>query len=308
MRHVQQARLLFVSLSNIGDAVLTTPALEALHQRFPDQLIDLICDPRSAQIFAHCPYRGEVFLKDKRSGWRGLIALVRSLRRRRYAILIDLRTDGLTYLLRGERRLTRRGINPLGLHAVEQHYAVVAPLLNGGAIPDTRVWVDADEHRAADEWLTRLPPGRWLGLGPGANYPGKIWPATQFRDLVKALRNRFAGIAILGGPDDREIGEPLAKQLEIPSVMLCGRTNLLQAAAVLQRMAAFVGNDSGLGHIASAVGTPTLTLFGIGRPQRYRPWGSRADYLVGADEDISKISADQAAAALTDQLSRLGVF
>jgi heptosyltransferase-3 len=308
MSGCEPERLLFVSLSNIGDAVLTTPALEALHQRFPNHVIDLVCDQRSAQIFEYCPYRGEVFIKDKRSGWRSLIGLIKDLRQRRYLVMVDLRTDGLTYLLRGKRRLTRRGIDRIGLHAVEQHYGVVAPLLNGGEIPDTRVWLSDEERRAAAGWLGDLPSGRWLGLGPGANFPGKIWPAAHFRDLVEMLRDRFAGVAILGGVDDSAVGPALAEQLDVPSIMLCGRTTLLQAAAVLECMTAFVGNDSGLGHIASAVGTPTLTLFGIGHPERYRPWGQRAAYLVGAGEDVGRVSPDQVAVALSSLLSRLGSF
>jgi heptosyltransferase-3 len=294
----EAARLLFISLTNIGDAILTTPALEALHRWAPERRIDLVCDPKSADLFACCPYRGDVFIKNKPDGLRGLVRLIGELRRRRYTLAVDLRTDGLARLLRAERRLTRRGIAPRGPHAVEQHMAVLAPVLGDCPIPATRMWIGDADRQAVDTLLDALPAGRWLAIGPGANYPGKIWPVERFVELTDAFASEFSGLLILGDTRDAVAGEILAERSPLPAVMLCGRTSLVQAAAVLERAAVFVGNDSGLGHLASAVAIPTLTLFGIGEPGRYRPWGSRAFWLVGADAEIGNITAARAGEAL----------
>lgn len=171
-------RILFFTLSNIGDAVLTTPALEALQQCFPDASIDLVADPRSSQIFAHCPYRGHIFHKNKKAGWRGLVSLIYQLRRIPYDLVVDLRTDGLAYLLSARKCLTKQGIKPAGPHAVERHMAVVASLLPPAApIPSCRIWLQAEQVQFAKAQLSPLPGRRWLALGPGANWPPKIWPA-----------------------------------------------------------------------------------------------------------------------------------
>lgn len=285
-------RILFFTLSNIGDAVLTTPALEALHQCFPEATIDLMADPRSSLVFAHCPYRGRIFHKNKKAGWRGLFNLVHQLRRVPYDLVVDLRTDGLAYLLRARKRLTKRGIKPAGPHAVERHMAVVASLLPPTApIPPCRVWLQAQQVQFAKAQLSPLPGHHWLALGPGANWPPKIWPASAFTALVNGVKNRFDGVVLVGGPQDRERSQAISVHLPLPHVDLCGSTDLLQAAAVLQQASVFVGNDSGLGHLAAAMNTPTLTLFGPGQPERYHPWGNRNIYVLAPNRQLEQLPA-----------------
>lgn len=284
-------KILVITLSNIGDALMTTPVLEALHRRYPDALIDLVADRRSSEVFTHCPYRGRVVFKEKRAGWRGTLQLVRALRHTRYDLIVDLRTDGLAYLLRARRRLTKWHRQERGLHAVEQHMGVIAAL-GGTDIPATHIWLTAQLESEAAQRLESLPGRRWLALGPGANWEPKIWPLTRFKDLAEHVQNDFDAIVLLGGPNDAERCDFLSRTLPLETLNLAGKTNLLQAAAVLARMRIFVGNDSGLGHIASAVGTPTLTLFGPGEPQRYHPWGGHARWLISPENDLGKLSAE----------------
>ncbi len=109
-RAVQSSdKALFISLSNIGDAIMTTPALELLHARYPEHSIDIVADRRSGEIFEHCPYRGEIFYKNKRAAWRGVPALLGQLRVSFYEVVVDLRSDGLAYLLRARRRYIPNG-------------------------------------------------------------------------------------------------------------------------------------------------------------------------------------------------------
>lgn len=296
--------ILVITLSNIGDAIMTTPVLEALHRRYPDAVIDLVADRRSSEIFTHCPYRGRIVFKEKRSGWRGTLQLVRTLRQTRYDLIVDLRTDGLAYLLRARRRLTKWQRRERGPHAVEQHMGVIASL---GAcdIPATRIWLTSQLECEAEHSLKSLPGTRWLALGPGANWEPKIWPLTRFRDLAEKLQNDFDAIVLLGGPNDAERCDFLSRTLPLETLNLAGKTNLLQAAAVLARMQIFVGNDSGLGHIASAVGTPTLTLFGPGQPERYHPWGEIARWLTSPGDDLTRLTAQTVAETIAAQLGRV---
>ena len=90
--------ILLITLSNIGDAVMTTPVMTALHNKYPRAVMDIVADARSGEIFTQCPYKGEIFLKDKQAGWQGLLRLVKQLRMKRYDLMVDLRTDGLTLL------------------------------------------------------------------------------------------------------------------------------------------------------------------------------------------------------------------
>ena len=286
--------ILVITLSNIGDAIMTTPVLEALHRRYPQAMIDLVADRRSSEVFSHCPYRGRIVLKDKRAGWRGTLKLVRDLRRTRYDLIVDLRTDGLAYLLRARRRFTKWQCRPRGPHAVERHMGVIAAL---GVldIPPTRIWLTPELERNATRHLRPLPGDRWLALGPSANWEPKIWPAECFRALIAQLRDSFDGLILLGGPGDTERCRAVVRDCPLPHVDLAGRTGLLEAAAVLARASVFVGNDSGLGHLASAVGTPTLTLFGPGEPRRYHPWGVQARWLTSPGNDLQRLHAEAVA-------------
>jgi heptosyltransferase III len=294
--------ILLVTLSNIGDAVMTTPVMEALHGKHPRAVMDIVTDPRSSELFAHCPYRGRVIHRDKQQGWQGSLALVRDLRRSRYDLIVDLRTDGLAWLLRGRRRLTRHGARRREGHAVERHMEVIRRHVGAAGIPPTRLWFDEREQEFAGRTLAGLPGRRWLALGPGARWEPKRWPPGSFRELVQRRQEDFDAVVLLGSQADAHSCRTLAAGLSLPCLDLAGRTGLLEAAAILSRMSLFIGNDSGLGHLAAAVGTPTLTLFGPGEPQRYRPWNPRGRWLQSPTRRISDLSVDAVNNALRQLL------
>ena len=100
---------LFITLSNIGDALLTTPVLQFLHRHDEAASIDIVSDKRSSLLFRHCPYRGEIYNKQKERFLRGVPALWYELRRKRYDLVVDLRTDVLARLIPAEKRLFKRG-------------------------------------------------------------------------------------------------------------------------------------------------------------------------------------------------------
>jgi heptosyltransferase-3 len=294
--------ILLVTLSNIGDAVMTTPVMEALHGKHPEAVMDIVADPRSSELFAHCPYRNRMIHRDKQQGWRGNLALVRELRRSRYDLIVDLRTDGLAWLLRGRRRLTRQGARRPEGHAVERHMEVIRRYVGTAGIPPTRLWLTGREQEFASRTLAGLPGSRWLALGPGARWEPKRWPPGRFRELVLSRREDFDAVVLLGSEADKDSCRSIAEGLCLPWLDLAGRTSLLETAAVLSRMRLFTGNDSGLGHIAAAAGIPTLTLFGPGEPQRYRPWNSRGRWLQSPNRDIRALPVSHVADSLTKLL------
>lgn len=295
-------RILFITLSNIGDALMTTPALETLHRRYPTARIDLVADRRSDAIFHHCPYLEHIFYKDKTAGTRGLLKLIAQLRKQRYDLIVDLRTDGLAYLLRARRRLTKWHARPLGAHAVEQHMGVLAAL-GPLEIPPMRIWLTDELQTQAQQQLATQTSKTWLALGPGANWEPKIWPAARYRELANSVQTHFDGVLLLGGPGDIPRCTEVANGLQLPTLNVAGKTDLLQAAALLAQTRLFVGNDSGLGHLAAAVGRPTLTVFGPGQPQRYRPWGAASHWLTSAEADLTKLSVATVRAELIAMLT-----
>jgi len=290
--------ILLITLSNIGDAVMTTPVLEALHTTWPLARIDIVTDARASRLFTRCPYGHRVVLKDKQAGWRGTIALLRQLRSTRYDLVVDLRTDGLTLLLRARHRLTRRGSQPPGYHAVERHFGVISRHVGTSCIPAAMIRLSDAEHRFAAQQLSGLPGQRWLALGPGARWQPKRWPVQCFRMLPGRLQAEFDAVILMGDSSEKADCQDLQEHLPLPAINLAGKTDLLQAAAILAQARLFVGNDSGLGHIAAATGTPTVTLFGPGDPERYHPWHPQARWIQSSTRNIEDITVDAVTAAV----------
>ena len=291
-------RALLITLSNIGDVIMTTPVLQALHEYFPEACIDIVADSRSADIFKYCPFRGDLFLKHKRGLFRGAWALLNALRERQYDLIVDLRTDGFAYLLRGSKRLTKWHKRNSVQHSVEQHMSVIRSIWNDKPVPSCRIWLDDVERLYANETLGAFKGKMLLGLGPGANFHKKIWSADRFVQLTDRLCDRYDAVVVFGGERDRPHAEYVSSNTSLHCINLCEKTALLQAAAVLEHVDLYVGNDSGLGHMASAMGKPTMTIFGTGEPARYRPWGSKAMLVVGKNQDINNVTVDDVMQAL----------
>ena len=287
-------RLLVITLSNIGDLVMTTPVMEALAQRFPNARIDVVADARSSSLLHAAPYIGTIHHRDKRAGLGGLARLVKALRVQRYRLAVDLRTPVIPYLVRAEQRLVkpRRKRARVRRHAVSEHFEVLQSLLGPGMPPLCRLYLDATVVADAQVRLAALPQGPLLAIAPGANWPGKEWPVPRYRALLDVLREDFAAAVILGNDADREKATSLG-EVALPVLDLTGRTALPLAAAILARMNMFIGNDSGLGHIAAAMAVPTLTLFGPGEPQRYRPWGPRGKILLAPGGDLQRLEVER---------------
>ncbi len=302
---VSQRRLLFVTLSNIGDLVMTTPLLEALHNSYPDHLIDIVADTRSSDLLKPCPYLGRLIHKEKSAGIIGSLNLVKQLREQTYDIAIDLRSVVLTLFIRcAERGFKRRGTS-LGDHAVQHHFTALRSVIGADVtIPLTKLWLDEAAQKKARELLAGLGDGRRLIVAPGANWPGKIWPIEYFATVIDELGAQFDGVVVVGSKDDRALGDRLVDDQHLPMINLAGETSLLEVAACMSGASAFLGNDSGLGHIAAAMGVPTVTVFGPGRPARYRPWGPRSERVLAPNEDLSELQPALVAEVMTSHLAK----
>jgi ADP-heptose:LPS heptosyltransferase len=273
-------RILFVTATRIGDAVLSTALLGHLLNAHPAARFTIACGPAAAGVFARMPRLDRLILVAKRPlslHWPLLWAQVAGTR---WDLVVDLRASALAWTLLARRRAIGQGGRRPG-HRLSHIGAVLgldpAPLPLAWTAPE-------DEARAA----ALLPSGPWLVLGPTANWQPKVWPAARFVALAAALTAPGAAlagarIAILGGPGaaERAMAEPVLAALP-GAVDLVGSLSLPEVAAVLRRAALYVGNDSGLMHLAAAAGAPVVGLFGQSDAREYGPCGPRAR-AVSAD-------------------------
>lgn len=288
-------RILFITLSNIGDVVMTTPVLEALHSAYPNAIIDVMGDPRSEILFRDCPFMGVFYRKPKKAGFNQAYRFIQIVRQTHYDLAVDLRSDGLLYLLRAKhkmRKLSNR--QSMHMHSVEKHFAAIQAFLPSVAMPSIKLYL-ADKDKANAELFLKtqgLAGKRILALGLGANFAGKIWPVSAFLALAQALSEYFDAVLLFGNQQEIVLAAEFVANYQGLVVDTCGQFDLMQTTALLANTRYFVGNDSGLGHLASAVKVPSFTVFGVGQPHRYRPWAQTARWFQDEGLEIKHVASE----------------
>ena len=265
-------KLLFVTSNRIGDAVLSTGLLNHILREHPDAHTTVACGPDPAPLFTEVPNLDRIIVMVKQPRAKHWRALWRETVRTRWDLVVDLRASALAYFLRaGERHVFRPSDEPV--HQVVQ----LSQFLELAHIAAPGLWLGQKQITAAKRMLPPGPP--ILAVGPTANWPGKQWPASRFADLILRLIApgailEDARVAVFGAESERLAARPLLDRIPKERRLDCiGRFDILTAAAALQECAFYIGNDSGLMHIAAATYTPTLGLFGPSREEIYAPWG-----------------------------------
>jgi heptosyltransferase-3 len=298
-------RILFITATRIGDAVISTGLLDHLQRRWPQARFTIACGPVASGVFERMPGLDRLIPMPKRK-WDGhWFKLWTQVVRARWDLVVDLRGSGTALFLHARQRVVLRGGRRPGLRL--NHLAAGFGL---DPAPLPVVWIGPEDRDRAAALLPSQVP--LIGLGPTANWAGKVWPAERFVALFWALRaTRFpeARPVILAGPGATEAAMAAGVLAALPEAIdLTGRLTLPEAAACLARMTIFIGNDSGLMHLAAAAGTPTLGLFGPSRVDEYAPSGRRAGFVVAPGptgsapmEDLTIEAALAAALALLDR-------
>ena len=296
-------RILVVKLRYIGDVLLSTPVFRGLREAFPRARLTALVNAGTEEVLLHQPDVDEVLLVDRdaaKTGWWGRrvadrLALVRRLRERQFDLALDL-TDGdrAAFLTWASGARLRVGFNREGRfrgrayhrvvpqwsgrrHAVESDLEALRTLgLRPRAVAPS-LGLPPEAEAAAGELLARKRVARDRDLvlvHPGARWWFKAWPTERFAALADRIEEELgAQVLIVGGPGDVAAAEAIRRQMRRSAVTVAGETSILQLAALLKRCRLFVSNDNGPMHVAAAVGTPVVALFGPTDPAEWGPWG-----------------------------------
>jgi len=274
--------ILFVTATRIGDAVLSTGLLAHLIGRHPGAQLTIAAGPVAAPLFEAVPGLKRLAAIEKRRWALHWLPFYAAVATRRWDIVVDLRGSALAWLLRaGTRRVMAKG------NAREHRVRQLGRLFDLDPPPSPRLWTAPRHDRLANGLVP--PGGPVLAIGPAANWRGKQWRAERFAELAQRLTSAngvLAGarVAVLAAGHERPQAELLLAAIpDRRRIDLVGKLDLLTAAAAVRRCALFIGNDTGLMHIAAAVGTPTLGLFGPSPIAQYAPWGSQTAVVRTAD-------------------------
>ena len=265
-------KILFITANRIGDAILSTGLLRHIVAAYPGARITVACGPLCTDLFDAVPGLDTVIPMPKQSWNRHWWTLWRRCAPHSWDMIVDLRNSVVSRLLRHGQLFTYR--TQENRHKVHVNAAIMAL----DPPPAPQIWVAESTRNAAANLLAGEGP--ILALGPSANWPAKQWPAEHFATLAQLLLAdpAFEGgrVLVLAAAHEREQIAPVLRAIpEAQRIELIG-ASLALAAACLQRATLYIGNDSGLMHLAAAVGTPTLGLFGPGNEAVYGPWGRHA--------------------------------
>jgi len=268
-------RILFITANRLGDAILSTGLLAELHRQRPQARFTVVCGPAAAGVFAAAPNLERIIVMRKLPWARHWWELWKQVAAKRWSLVLDLRGSGIGQFLMAHRRRVFHGSAP-HMHKV----IALSNVLRLKTPAHPVVWLTDDHRRAAQRlWADDGRPV--LALGPTANWGGKMWPGDRFAELALRLTAADgilpgARIAVFGGPGEEALATATLAGLPADRVLdFVGRLELPVLSAALRRCALYIGNDSGLMHLAAASGVPTLGLFGPSRERAYGPWGEK---------------------------------
>jgi ADP-heptose:LPS heptosyltransferase len=320
--------ILVIDFGQLGDVVLSLPALRAIRERFRHARITVAVGKPGADVINLSGYADEALVVDRvslRDGFKPfsvfrLLKLVKDVRGKKFDFVIDLHslseTNLLGFLSGAPKRLfARRPGRSLDYlanfkpsppaetdhrqrHLIDRYLDVLSPL----EIRKTERLPALKSRPSDNEALERIlkkakanAGAPLVGLFPGAGHPSRRWPLSQFASLADFLiRNDQVKVLVFVGPEERELVKDIRQQFP-SSVVILDQLTIPQLAAAQSRLAAFVSNDTGPMHIASAVGTPVVLLLDKRAPESYLPQGDR--HRIIYNSVIGDITVDEVYAA-----------
>ena len=284
-------RILIVKPSSLGDIIHSLPVLWELRRLYPGAHIGWVVKEAWRDIIADNPLLDEVIVLKKGVG--GFLSAVKNIRKAGYDTVIDLQglfRSGLMTLLSGASEKTgfsnarelahlfynhKVAVPPGTVHAVERYLEILKPIQNDR--PHFPLYTEIDDAEWVKDFLrtNNLSHARPLiAVNPSARWEKKRWPITSYAALINQLiRELKAGIIILGSKEDIPLAEKISFLASGRPVVAAGKTSLKTLPALLERVDLLVTNDSGPMHIAAALGTPVVALFGPTNPGLTGPYG-----------------------------------
>jgi lipopolysaccharide heptosyltransferase II len=309
------ARILIIKPSSLGDVIHTLPLLKALRDQFPRAYIAWLVSPTWADILEGNPYLDQIFFFPKEK-WaklshmpltlKEIFPLIRQIREKRFQLVIDvqglLRSSLVSFFSRAPYRLgfanAREG-SPLfynkkvpvpdtEIHAVDRYLTLLSLFTDTTELPQPEFFLDIPE--TTKDNICQLLSYNQVDLdqpifliNPGGKWITKRWPPAHYARLAQHLKEQFGGnVVIIGGKEDIGLAEEISSLAQTRLTLLAGKTSLKELAALLKLSTLLITNDSGPMHLANAVGTPIVAIFGPTNPKRTGPY--RGNYRIVRQE------------------------
>jgi lipopolysaccharide heptosyltransferase II len=291
-------RVLVIRLRSIGDTVLATPSLNALKRFLPHAEIDILLEDWVAPLLEGHPDVENIVTIGKTLSEK--VSIARALRRRNYDVVFNLHGGStstfLTYATGAKHRVGYAGYRYSFLysdvlsssadfwqrsptHSAEQQLALLGFV---GVPVDDRPRSSLPVRTACVSG--RPVPAQFALFHPTAAFDTKIWPTENFARIAETLRQRGIETVAVAAKNERSILEKLKSEAKVP-ITTYNDLTLPEITALASKAKLFVGNDSGIAHIAAAVNTPTVVFFGSSNRDHWRPWTDAPNEVVFSEKE-----------------------
>lgn len=272
-------RILVITLSNIGDAILTTPVIRILRRDFPQAHLAVLVGPRAFSVFKSDYRIDNLIIYDKSISWKNKLVLVNRLRHERYDLVVDLRHSLFGVLLGARYHPSIFAQPPKSLlHMKDRHLWRLKPLgLNIDNLQGPHVVFSEAERdnvkQMFDKW--QIKDGQMLvAVAAGARNLTKRWQPEGYGQLIEQLSTEYhAKIIMVGDKKDEVLIKEIIAQVKPELFNACGKTNIGELSFLLTKCKLLITNDSAPMHLGWAVGIPVVSIFGPTDYKKYAPGG-----------------------------------
>jgi len=269
-------RILVITLSNIGDAVLTLPVVGSLMQNFRYADVDVVVGIRAREVFEGDPRIKNMYVYDKAASLNQNLKFILNLRRNRYDLIVDLRNGFLGFFIGPRFWLKPTLKSPKGkIHKIDVHLYKIEKLglkIDPNSYPIWIRQIDADNMSELLRKRGILSSDSVVCISPGAKSHIKRWREDGFAEVCDRLIDEFkVKVLFVGDSDDCQICDRIINSMKNYAVSISGQTNLRELAWCIKRSRLLITNDSAPLHIAGSIGTPSVAIFGPTDHKKYGP-------------------------------------
>lgn len=277
--------ILIIKPGAVGDLLQMTPVIRALKAYSPDTKISMLVGSEStAALFKNDPRISETVIFERDVRHRSLssrLALWSYLHAKDYDLVLNYQRSNLkTWFLASAafpcRVLVYHKAKDRSVHAVVNYLETLMPLGITPADLDLELFLDDEVRAFARDFFSSqgLDGKTVIALNPGATHSVNRWPTSRFAEFADLITDQLHAFPlVIGGPDDVLLADEIVARSRTKPISIAGRTSLLQLGAVLEKCNLLVSGDTGPLHLATAVGTRVIALFGAADPGRTGPVG-----------------------------------
>ena len=277
-------KILVISLTNIGDVILTFPVIDILKENFPSANLSVVVGPKVESLLKGNPNLEHVYIYIKRQKPIKTARWLLDLRKQKFDLVVDLRNTVIPFLTASKYKTPILMTKTNAIHMRNKHLQRLRSIFPFKEMSQhtSALFVPQEDQKIVAEVIKNEIGGneRFVVVGAGAANHSKRWSEEGFAKVCDELIEQYKlKIVFIGSREDKIVAQRIVHMMKHPSIDLCGRLTLTQLAEIFKHCLLTIVNDSAPLHLASYLDIPVLAIFGPTDPLKYGPWGSKSYFI-----------------------------